>query len=169
MWRSVMRRMAVAAVLLTAVSGRSSGQQLARADSIAIERAAAEFSLKTLPGGTIGLDGATFHGEHGERANPTGRDGARIAMLARALGATLVRADSVHICPGNPDTCQLAVAALVRMSAPVVALEGARIVVEVRRHTGSSRQPVGRGTKELILEKKDGSWIVIGVGRRSAT
>jgi hypothetical protein len=160
-----MKYLSIAFSLLVAASSRGLAQELQPVDISAIERVAAAHVAQTLPAGDIGFDRATFSTE----GRASERDDARIQALARELKARAVRASDVVVCPGNPSTCQLSVDALVRIGQPFMAPDGAHIVVEVRRRSGIKRQPVGRMTEELILSKENGTWIVLGVARRSAS
>jgi hypothetical protein len=147
------------------VSNRGLAQELQPADSVAIERAATAYVLPTLPDGVVGFDGTAFD----RNGRITARAPSRIDALARALGASKVRTDSVITCPGDPSTCRMSVDAIVRVGEPYASPEGARVVVEVHRRTESARRPIYRLALELILSKKDGSWKVIGIGQRNAS
>jgi len=141
-----------------------SAQALSPRDLTAIEAVAAEHVARSLPAGSIGFDPGSV------AANlPVSRDSARATAIARGLGARIVRTDSVFRCQGWPDTCRLDVEALVRIGEPVTHEAGAMVLVEVRQRSGYARQPVVHGTQELILSKRRGRWIVVGVGRRSVS
>jgi hypothetical protein len=159
-----MKGLTICTCLLILGARATAAQELSRDDVAAIEQAAADYIVPTLPRGIIGLD----------LSSPNvgvihQRDRARIDALTHRLGARIVRTDSILTCSGRPDTCRLAIDAIVRVGEPAVSAEGARIIVDVRRRSGFQRQPVTRGTKELLLSKKEGRWVVVGVGRRSAS
>ena len=143
-------------------------QTLQQSDVAAIEEAAVAYILKNteLPKGEIGFDENAFVG----RQRGVGRSAARSAALAWALGAKLVKRAEVLRCPGNPATCRLAVAALIRLGEVVQTSEGAYIVLELTRPTNHARTPIHRMTRELHFSKQRGKWTLIpNVGRRSET
>jgi hypothetical protein len=159
-----MRAIALAAVLIASGWNVCNAQQLQPADVNAIELASAEYVARTLPHGLIAFDVRWTDRTGREFA----RDSGRVRAITRALNASVVRADSVYHCPGDPSTCRLLVDALVRVGVPFWTSEGAGIVVDVRRR-GFGRQPVSRGTDELILRKEAGSWTVVGIARRNTS
>ena len=143
-------------------------QTLQQSDVAAIEEAAVDYVLKNagLPRGEIGFDENAFVG----RQRGVGRSAARSAALAWALGAKLVKKADVLRCPGNPSTCRLAVAALIRLGEVVQTPQGAYVVFELTRPTNRARTPIHRTTRELHFSKQRGKWTLIpNVGRRSET
>jgi hypothetical protein len=161
-----MKTIAIAIGLLMFESESGLAQALNKTDIAAIERAAADYVVSSLPKGVIGFDANAFSPDGRTRS----RDAGHVDILLRSLRATKVREDSVYSCSERtPASCRLSVDALVRVGEPFPSQEGARVFVEFRRHTNIGRQPIGFLSKELILSKADGSWKVVGVGRRNAT
>jgi hypothetical protein len=155
-------RIAVSLVFLA--TSQAVAQGIGPADAAAIERAAVEYVSKSLPKGDIGIDPDITRAKQ-----RIARDSTQVQALTRALGARVVHADSVFTCGKDPSTCKLDVAALVRVGEPVATEDGARVWVEVRRHSGFARQPVVTGLKELVLTKKAGAWTVVRVAGRNVS
>lgn len=163
-----MRTVMMVVGLLVAASRRGLSQALTPADTAEIERVAAAYVAPTLGGGVIGFDGLAFNVPHDRGGRQ--RSSSQIAALLTVLNATSVRTDSVLTCGSSPSTCRLSVNALVRVGAPYSSKEGARIVVEQRRRSGSGRQPVSHGTQELMLSKESGGrWVVVGIAAVSVS
>ena len=155
-----MKEIGMALVLMLASARLAVGQTLARADSVGIDSAVANYVARSLPSGVVVLDDSGAVGD---------RHPGRIAMLESLLGARARPARSVYACGDLPSTCHLDVVALVRLGPPRATAEGATLQVTILRRSSRARQPVARVSQELLLQKKDGSWQVTGIGRVSAS
>jgi hypothetical protein len=167
MTRQLMVVMALAVGMLSAPTALDA-QALQASDIAAIEEAAVEYVVKNgkLPQGEIGFDRQIF-GTPGKTA--VERDTPRNAALARTLGAKSVTQADVLKCPGDPSTCDLAVAALVKLGAVTPSADGARVLVQVTRKTIYPDSPISRTTREFQLSRQNGKWVVVRAIVRSMT